>query len=81
MCRMRILLAELTLLSPNVCRQLLQEMRLQGPNVVVHELKPVYRALSSVRAKLNKLYPRLRISLVRNMGYTLTLAPEEDMPK
>lgn len=73
-----ILLAELTLLSPNDCRQLLQRARLRGSNAIVQELKPVYRALSGMRAKLKKLYPELKVSLVRNVGYALTLTPEYD---
>jgi hypothetical protein len=71
-----MLLAQLTSLSDDDWRQRLQKIRLLQPDALVRELKPVYRALSGVRVKLKKLYPRLKISLVRNMGYVLTLAPE-----
>lgn len=74
-----LLLAAFTLLSPDDCRRHLREARMLGSKAVVQELKPVYRALSGVRIKLKKLYPRLKISLVRNAGYALTLAPECDM--
>jgi hypothetical protein len=68
-----ILLAELTSLSPDACQQHLHKARMQGQHAIVQELKPVYRALSGIRTKLKKLYPELKISLVRNEGYALTL--------
>jgi len=71
-----ILLAELTLLSPDDCRLLLQKVRMQGQHTIVQELKPVYRALSGIRTKLQKLYPELKVSLVRNAGYALSLTGE-----
>lgn len=71
-----MLLAQLTLRSDDDWRRRLQEIRRLQPDDVVRELKPVYRALSGVRVKLKKLYPRLKISLVRNTGYLLALAPE-----
>jgi hypothetical protein len=73
-----LLLSELTCLSPDDCRQLLHQVRLHGANAIVQELKPVYRAVSGIRAKLKKLYPGLTISLIRNVGYALTQAPEYD---
>ena len=68
-----MLLAELTLLSCDDWRQQLQRIREVQPEAIVQELKPVYRALSGVRIKLKKLYPQLKISLVRNMGYIFSL--------
>ena len=68
-----MLLAELTLLSCDDWRQQLQRIRQIQPEAIVQELKPVYRALSGVRVKLKKLYPQLKISLVRNMGYVFSL--------
>jgi hypothetical protein len=71
-----MLLEQLTLLSYDDWHHQLQKIRQLQPGTVERELKPVYRALSGVRAKLKKLYPRLKISLVRNTGYVFTLAPE-----
>lgn len=71
-----LLLSQLTALSYEEWHEQLEEIRQSEPGGVVRELKPVYRALSNVRAKLKKLYPRLTISLVRNLGYVFTLAPE-----
>lgn len=68
-----MLLAELTLLSSEDWRQRLQRIREVQPETIIHELKPVYRALSGTRIKLKKLYPQLKISLVRNMGYIFSL--------
>jgi hypothetical protein len=36
------------------------------------ELRPVHRALGRVRIKLNHVCPSLKISLVRELGYSLT---------
>lgn len=69
-----LLLASLTLLSPGDCRKLLQEAGQVGQKTLKRELKPVHRALSGLRAKLNKLSPDLKISLVRDLGYALTSA-------
>ncbi|BCL83221.1 hypothetical protein ccbrp13_56860 [Ktedonobacteria bacterium brp13] len=71
-----MLLAQLTLRSYDDWREQLQEIRRFHPDDIVRELKPVYRALSGVRTKLHRLYPQLKISLVRNTGYVFTLAPE-----
>jgi|SRR5713226_4392533 hypothetical protein len=71
-----MLLAELTLVSCDDWRRQLQKIRQVQPEAIIQELKPVYRALSGVRIKLKKLYPQLKISLVRNMGYILSLSSE-----
>ena len=71
-----MLLAELTLISYDDWRKRLQKIRQVQPEAIIQELKPVYRALSGVRTKLKKFYPQLKISLVRNMGYALSLAPD-----
>ena len=71
-----MLLAELTLVSCDEWRLQLQKIRQVQPEAVIQELRPVYRALSGVRSKLKKFYPKLRISLVRNLGYVFSLAPE-----
>ncbi|HTK10958.1 MAG TPA: hypothetical protein VL485_27545 [Ktedonobacteraceae bacterium] len=70
-----MLLAELTLLSYDDWCQRLQKIRQVQPESIIQELKPVYRALSGVRTKLKKFYPQLKILLVRNMGYAISLAP------
>ena len=67
-----ILIANLTLLSPSVCRERLQAAQESGPKVLKQELKPIYRSLANVRVKLNKVYPHLKISLIRGLGYALT---------
>lgn len=67
-----ILLASITLLSPTDCRKRLQEAQQAGSKIFKQELKPVYRALSGIRAKLDKLHPSLKISLIRDVGYALT---------
>jgi hypothetical protein len=76
-----LLLSVLTSLSPDDCRQLLDRVRLRGSDAIVQELKPVYRALSGTRAKLKRLHPGLTISLIRTVGYALTLAPEYSILK
>ena len=43
-----ILLSSLTSLSPDVCRMRMHEAQEKGINAVTRELKPVYRALSSL---------------------------------
>jgi hypothetical protein len=73
-----VFLSGITLLSPDDCRRHLQKARLQGSNAIVQELKPVYRALSGVRTKLKKLYPEMKVSLIRSVGYALTLAPDDN---
>jgi len=74
-----VLLASLTSLSPADCRKRLQEAQQSGAKSLKRELKPVHRALSSVRAKLDKLYPPLKISLIRNLGYALTSSQNKDL--
>ena len=68
------LLASLTSLSPGDCRKSLQQARQLGSKMLKRELKPIHRALSGVRAKLNKVHPRLKISLLHDSGYVL-MAP------
>jgi hypothetical protein len=70
-----ILLASVTLLSSADCRKRLQEAQELGPKILKLELKPVHRALSGVRTKLVNLFPELKVSLIRNLGYALTISP------
>jgi hypothetical protein len=71
-----VLLASITSLSPSDCRKRLQEVEQLGPKALKRELKPVHRALSGIRAKLDNLCPLLKISLIRDLGYALTTASE-----
>ncbi|QBD77699.1 hypothetical protein EPA93_17555 [Ktedonosporobacter rubrisoli] len=71
-----MLLAELTSLSEAECRHRLLESQQIGPEAVKREFRPVYRALAGIRAKLNKLCPQLKISLLRCSGYVIMLAPD-----
>lgn len=73
------LLASLTLLSPGDCRKILQEAEQVEPKTLKRELKPVHRALSGLRAKLNNLSPYLKISLIRDLGYALIRAENKDL--
>ncbi len=73
------LLASLTLLSPGDCRKILQEAEQVGPKTLKRELKPVHRALSGLRAKLNNLSPYLKISLICDLGYALIRAENKDL--
>ncbi|HEU5226564.1 MAG TPA: hypothetical protein VFU49_02050 [Ktedonobacteraceae bacterium] len=70
------LLASITALSLQDCDKRLWEAQRQGSGELKKELKPVHRALSGIRAKLNKLSPSLKISLIRNLGYSLTTSQE-----
>ena len=70
------LLASITTLSLQDCDKRLWEAQRQGSYELKRELKPVHRALSGIRAKLNKLSPSLKISLIRNLGYSLTTSQE-----
>ena len=74
-----VLLASLTSLSPAVCRKRLQEAQQAGSKTLKQELKPVHRALSGIRAKLDKLYPPLKISPIRDVGYVLTSSQNKDL--
>jgi hypothetical protein len=74
-----VLLASLTSLSSSVCHKRLQEAQKSGSQALKQELKPVHRALSGVRAKLNKLYPPLKISPIREVGYVLTSLQNKDL--
>ena len=73
------LLASLTSLSPSECRKSLQQAQQLGSKTLKRELKPIHRALSGVRAKLNKLHPHLKISLLHDVGYVL-VAPYDKGP-
>lgn len=74
-----VLLASLTSLSPADCRKRLQAAQQSGAKILKRELKPVHRALSGTRAKLNNLYPYLKISLIRDVGYALTSSQNKDL--
>ena len=67
-----VLLASVTLLSIDDCRQHLHKAQLAGPQQLKNELKPVYRAQFGLRSKLQLLSPSLKIAPVRNLGYMLT---------
>ena len=73
-----LLLASLTSLSFTDCHQRLEEAQQQGSKAAKRELKPVHRALSGLRIKLNKIYPLLKISLVRDAGYVLVVKSTSD---
>jgi hypothetical protein len=65
------LLASITLLSLEDCREIIHAARLLGEKAFKQELKPVYRALSSSRKKICNLSPHLNITLLRDAGYLL----------
>ena len=65
------LLASITSLTDTDCRIKIQEAQKIGAVVVKRELKPVHRALSGIRTKLNNLSSSLKVSLVRDAGYAL----------
>jgi hypothetical protein len=71
-----VLLASLTSLSSTDCRKRLQEAEHLGSKELKRELKPVHRALCGIRAKLFDFSPYLKISLIRDIGYTLTSSSE-----
>lgn len=66
------LLACLTSLSLDDCRARILEAQEIGPQELNRELKPVQRALSGIRTKLNGLTAHLKISVIRESGYALT---------
>jgi hypothetical protein len=74
-----ILLASLTSLSSIDCHKRLQEAQESGSKALKQELKPVHRALSGIRAKLDNLYPPLKISPIREVGYVLTSSQNKDL--
>ena len=74
-----VLLASLTSLSSLDCHKRLQEAQKSGSKALKQELKPVHRALSGIRAKLDKLYPPLKISPIRDIGYVLTSSQNKDL--
>jgi hypothetical protein len=71
-----VLLASLTSLSSTDCRKRLLEAEHLGSKELKRELKPVHRALCGIRAKLFDFSPYLKISLIRDIGYTLTSSSE-----
>jgi hypothetical protein len=74
-----VLLSSITSLSVDECRQKLQETRLLGADMVRRELKPVYRALCSIRGKLTKLHPDLKVALIRDAGYLLMMSDTDSL--
>jgi len=68
------LLASLTSLSPAECRKILHKAQQSGAKALKRELKPVQRAMACVRLKLNYVCPHLKISLIRELGYALTIS-------
>jgi len=73
------LLASITALPLQDCDERVWEAQQQGSYELKRELKPVHRALSGIRAKLDKLSPYLKISLIRNLGYSLTTSREWEL--
>lgn len=73
------LLASITALPLQDCDKRLWEAQQQSSYELKRELKPVHRALSGIRAKLDKLSPSLKISLIRNLGYSLTTSQGWDL--
>jgi hypothetical protein len=70
------LMASITDLSIDDCRIRLLKAQQDDAEALKRELKPVHRALSGIRAKLNSLSPHLKVSIVRNLGYSLITAME-----
>ena len=62
----------LTSLSVEQCHKNLEDAQDRGVKMLKKELKPVNRALSGIRIKLNKLYANFKISLIRGVGYAIT---------
>lgn len=71
-----ILLASLTALSIDKCRQRIQDAQHLGAKALKRELKPVHRALAGLRTKLGDLSPHLKISLIRDLGYAISTPPK-----
>lgn len=71
-----ILLASLTTLTPAECHKRLQEAQWLGSKAMKQELKPAHRAISGIRNKLANFCPCLKISLIRDLGYALTISPD-----
>lgn len=71
-----LLLASLTSLSPDICRRRIHDAQEKGADAVRKELKPVYRALSTLRKKLKDVYPPLKIFVLREAGYVLRVSPD-----
>lgn len=70
------LLASITSLSLEDCQIHLFHAQQESAKALKCELKPVHRALSGIRTKLNTLSPHLKVSIVRNLGYSLITAME-----
>ena len=77
-----VLLSNLTSLSPDICRKRIHEAQQKSAKAMKQELKPVYRAISGLRGKLQIVYEPLKVSLVRDAGYMLFDSPnlDEDEP-
>jgi hypothetical protein len=74
---LELLLSQLTSLTPAECRKRLQEAQRIGSNAVKQELKPVHRAISSIRNKFadfSNFGLCLKISAIRELGYVLTIS-------
>lgn len=72
------LLACLTSLSFSNCHKKIQEAQTKGAREVKKELKPVHRALSGLRIKLDRFLPQLKISFIRNLGYLIIIDTQSD---
>jgi hypothetical protein len=66
------LLTHFTSFSLAESRKRIQEAQLIGSKALRQELKPVYRAISGIRSKLNNLTPFLKIALIPDAGYAIT---------
>lgn len=67
------LLACLTSLSLSDCRKRIQEAQEKSAEELKRELKPVHRALSGIRTKLNCSLPQVKVSFIRDLGYLLVI--------
>lgn len=71
-----MLLASITSLTPSDCRKILHDA--QELKRLKRELKPVYQAIARLRTKLNHICPHLKISLIRELGFSITTCPNEN---
>ncbi len=75
------LLASFTSLSPSDNLNLIHQAQQAGKEALRQELKPIYRTLSHIRAKLNKICPQLTITSIHEVGYIITSSSTgRDMP-
>lgn len=68
------LLANLTLLSVEQCRQRIQQAQQAGSQALSSELKPVRGAVAGVRTKLGSSMPSLTVACFHDAGYILAFS-------